>query len=96
MSTASNPRECWMAWVSGRVQGVGFRYSAQRQAINLQLTGWVRNLSDGRVEICFAGSTHAVSAMKQWLHHGPTYAEVASVEFEPALCPQLTPQFEIR
>jgi acylphosphatase len=66
--------------VSGRVQGVGFRYFAQREARALDLTGWARNLDDGRVEVYAAGRHDRLDDMAAALHIGPAMADVRSVE----------------
>jgi len=67
--------------VKGRVQGVGFRYSAQRQAESLGLSGWVRNLGDGEtVEAEFEGERSQLKKMLQWCRSGPTFASVDDVE----------------
>ncbi len=66
--------------ISGRVQGVGFRASCQRQAVALGLTGWVRNRWDGTVEALFEGPAEAVDAMLAWCHQGPPAAYVTGVE----------------
>ena len=66
--------------VSGRVQGVGFRYIAQRKAEELGLSGWARNLDDGRVEVYAAGSIERLSDLAAALHIGPRMAEVRGVE----------------
>lgn len=73
-------------YVSGRVQGVGFRYSTYHQAIRLNLGGWVRNLDDGRVEAVFEGEADAVREMIAWCREGPPGARVGrvEVEWEPA------------
>lgn len=73
--------------VSGRVQGVFFRASTRDEARRLGLTGWVRNLSDGRVEAVFEGEEERVKEMVEWCHHGPSYASVSDVEveFSPAV-----------
>lgn len=68
------------ATVSGRVQGVGFRYSACTEALRLGLVGWVRNLDDGRVELEAEGAPDAVGALADWLAHGPAGARVEGVE----------------
>lgn len=62
--------------VSGRVQGVGFRWSALERAEALGINGWVRNLSDGSVEVWAEGQTEAVAEMIAWLRHGPAWASV--------------------
>jgi acylphosphatase len=66
--------------VSGRVQGVGFRYFAQQKAAELGLDGWARNLNDGRVEVYAAGAADRLSDLATALHLGPRWAEVRRVE----------------
>lgn len=66
--------------VSGRVQGVWFRDSCRSLAESKGVRGWVRNLSDGRVEAVFEGAEPAVEAMVEWAMEGPTRAEVSAVE----------------
>ncbi|MGN2249360.1 acylphosphatase [Frateuria sp. GZRe14] len=66
--------------VSGRVQGVFYRASTRGQARQLDLTGHVRNLPDGRVEVVAHGSAEALDALERWLWQGPPAAEVEGVE----------------
>ena len=66
--------------IDGVVQGVWFRASTQREAVAFGLSGWVRNLPDGRVEAVFEGSADAVARMVDWCHRGPDRAIVTSVE----------------
>jgi acylphosphatase len=61
------------------VQGVGFRAGCARQARVAGVGGWVRNLSDGRVEAVFEGSRASVDALVRWCHDGPGYAHVDRV-----------------
>jgi acylphosphatase len=68
--------------ISGRVQGVNFRWYTQRQAQELGLTGWVRNRGDGRVEAVFEGEKQAVERAVTWCHVGPPSARVDGVETE--------------
>lgn len=68
--------------VSGRVQGVWFRQSAREQAVALSVAGWVRNLSDGRVEAEFEGPVAAVERMVSWCREGPRGAYVAAIDVE--------------
>lgn len=67
-------------FVSGRVQGVGFRYFVRRAAEPLGLVGWVRNLPDGRVEVVGSGSREAVAELHSALARGPRFARVDNVE----------------
>ena len=67
-------------FVTGRVQGVGFRVHTQMQAESLGLTGWVRNVWDGRVEAVFEGPQVAVQRMVDWCRRGPPAAHVTNVE----------------
>jgi acylphosphatase len=66
--------------ISGRVQGVNFRWYTQRKAFELDLTGWVRNLWDGRVEAVFEGREEAVRKAVSWCHIGSPTAQVDDVE----------------
>jgi acylphosphatase len=70
------------ATVRGRVQGVGFRASAAREARRLGLGGWVRNGNDGGVEVLAQGDTAGVDAFLAWLRRGPPSAHVLAVEPE--------------
>lgn len=70
--------------VSGRVQGVFFRASTRAQAERLGLSGYARNLADGRVEVLACGKSEALDALERWLWQGPPAAEVTAVEREPA------------
>jgi len=72
-------------FVQGRVQGVGFRYFAQRAAAELGLTGYVRNLDDGRVEIYAAGPVEKLSEMAGRLRRGPTWADVRGFQEQEAV-----------
>jgi acylphosphatase len=67
-------------FVSGSVQGVFFRYEARERARSRGLSGWVRNIPDGRVEAVFEGPEDAVEALVEWCRHGPRGAEVTDVE----------------
>lgn len=68
-------------FVSGRVQGVFFRDHTQRWASSLGLTGWVRNLYDGRVEAVVEGEREKIEGLIAKLKQGPTMADVTNVEF---------------
>lgn len=83
-------------FVSGRVQGVGFRHLAQQRATALGLMGWVRNLPDGRVELKVGGTNEAVQKMIGWLQVGPPQAHVKNVEVYEASWDQPMTSFEIR
>lgn len=67
-------------FISGWVQGVFFRLSAQELAQRSGVTGWVRNLRDGRVEAVFEGEEEAVERLVAWCHRGPPGAEVKDVD----------------
>jgi acylphosphatase len=66
--------------VSGRVQGVGFRFFVLRRAQELGLTGYATNLADGRVEIVARGSESQLQALDSAVRTGPRHAKVAQVE----------------
>jgi acylphosphatase len=67
-------------WVSGQVQGVWFRESTRRVAESLGLSGWVRNLPDGRVEAVFEGEQAQVERAVDFVRQGPPRARVLAVE----------------
>jgi len=69
-------------YISGRVQGVFFRANACKKACSLGLTGWVRNLSDGRVEAVFEGEDAAAAAMRDWCRTGTPPARVDCLKAE--------------
>ncbi len=70
------------ALISGRVQGVSFRYYTYHEALKLGLHGWVRNLWDGRVEAEFQGEKPAIERMLEWCERGPPSAKVDLVEVD--------------
>lgn len=69
-------------FVSGRVQGVGYRMSTWEAATDLGLSGWVRNLPEGRVEAVFEGTRNVVEKMIHWCHQGNPAAVVKDVAVE--------------
>ncbi|WP_293340864.1 acylphosphatase [Microcoleus sp. CAWBG58] len=79
MENQSPPPVRVRVFVSGLVQGVGYRYSTMNQAKYLRLGGWVRNLADGRVEAVFEGNKQAVETMIDWCRRGPTGAAVSEL-----------------
>jgi acylphosphatase len=68
--------------ISGRVQGVGFRYFTEAAAAREGLHGWVRNLPDGRVEAAAEGEAAAVDRFERAIRHGPAGAHVEAVDVE--------------
>ncbi|QZZ22153.1 acylphosphatase [Leptothermofonsia sichuanensis E412] len=83
------------AFISGIVQGVGYRFTTQDRAVQLGVRGWVRNLPDGRVEAVFEGPKQLVEEMVRWCYQGPRGAIVRTVDvaYEP---PEGLQGFEIR
>ncbi|RJX15458.1 acylphosphatase [Candidatus Bathyarchaeota archaeon] len=67
-------------YVSGRVQGVFFRYETRKEAVKRNVKGWVRNLPDGRVEAVFEGEKEDVEKLIDFCHKGPPLAKVEKVE----------------
>jgi acylphosphatase len=82
-------------FISGRVQGVGYRFATVDTASQLGLSGWVRNLPDSRVEAVFEGVQEVVEEMIRWCHQGPPAAMVKDVvvEYEE---PEGLNRFEVR
>ena len=77
-----------LCWVSGRVQGVYYRGSAAQRAHELGVTGYARNLPDGRVEVLACGADAAVQAFVEWLWVGSTASRVTEVEVAEVPCDQ--------
>ena len=69
-------------WFSGRVQGVFFRANTREKAIQYGVSGWVKNLPDGRVEAVFEGDEDAVRKLIHWCSHHQPYAVVDDVKIE--------------
>lgn len=81
--------------ISGMVQGVGYRAFAEREARRIGVTGWARNLDDGRVEVHANGTSGQLDDFEARLRQGPRWAEVRTVEvFEAAVSP--AGEFHIR
>ena len=68
---------------TGRVQGVGFRYAAQRKAAQLKLGGWIANRADGAVEGVVSGEDSALGRFNTWLSDGPPGARVLTLKWQP-------------
>ena len=70
--------------IKGRVQGVFYRVSTREKAMELNLTGWVKNCLNGSVEACFQGDESNVNEMISWCHIGPEMAQVDHVISTPS------------
>lgn len=86
---------CYRYLIEGRVQGVFYRASAKQAADRCGIRGWVRNLSDGRVESFACGDEQQLREFEKWLHEGPRLALVNVVTKNVAPCEE-TPGFEMR
>ena len=75
--------------IEGMVQGVGFRFFVQHKAAALGISGWARNLSDGRVEVYATGEEERLADLAAALHMGPRMARVRSVEEQDAAVEKL-------
>lgn len=82
--------------ISGRVQGVGFRFFTEAAARREGLHGWVQNAPDGRVEIAVEGDAEAVERFERTIRHGPPAARVADVEVDILIPSDRTTGFTIR
>ena len=82
--------------VSGRVQGVGFRFFAREAAAAEGIHGWVANLSDGRVEVHAEGDRETVDRFERTIRRGPAGARVEHVWVDEGTAPIGTPRFQIR
>jgi acylphosphatase len=84
MIESDHSPSCMHVFISGRVQGVGYRYNTYRQARQLNIKGWVQNLKDGRVEAWFEGEPDAIERMLRWCQGGPLSAKVEAVSAQTA------------
>ncbi len=84
------------AIVTGVVHGVGFRYTTRERAQRLGLAGWVRNRSDGTVEIWAQGTADALAEFAAFLERGPRFATVTSLSVEDVEPDGTLDQFQIR
>lgn len=82
--------------ISGRVQGVNFRAYVKKKAESMRLVGWVRNLSDGKVEAVFEGETEDVRRMVTWCNIGPPAARVDDVKTDWDTAAKDLSGFELR
>ena len=81
--------------ITGRVQGVGFRYFVEREARRIGVTGWARNLDDGRVEVHANGTAQQLDDLEARLRQGPAHADVRGFEVREAAVSE-TAGFHIR
>ncbi|HOQ31574.1 MAG TPA: acylphosphatase [Candidatus Hydrogenedens sp.] len=82
--------------IYGIVQGVGYRYSTYRKALQLGITGWVRNKSDGSVEAVFEGAREKLEEMLSWCREGPSGAYVSEIKVQWEEGDERYNNFEIR
>ena len=75
------PFECVKGHVSGRVQGVGFRYFVSQHARAESICGYVSNLPDGRVEFVLQGEKPAIARMLEVIRQGPSYSRVTDLDY---------------
>lgn len=83
-------------FISGRVQGVSYRYATHNQALSLGLKGWVRNLSDGRVEVWIEGSETLQNKLLTWCYEGPAFAHVSHIDIQNVSSTSLCETFKIK
>ena len=69
-------------WIEGNVQGVFFRANTRDKAVSLEITGWVKNLSDGRVEAVFEGEDEAIKEILEFCREAPFGAKVDDMEIK--------------
>ena len=82
--------------ISGTVQGVGYRWSCQRAAKGIGVTGWVRNLPDGRVEAVAQGTKEQVEQFIRWCYRGPEEARVTDIAVTSGEAAEEVQDFGIR
>lgn len=69
-------------YITGKVQGVWFRASTKKQADQLGITGWAKNLPDGRVEVLAFGDRERIKLFYDWLKQGPPLAQVIDISYQ--------------
>jgi len=87
---------CLHCYISGQVQGIGYRANARREAIQLDISGWVKNLDDGGVEALLCGEAENVHKLVSWMYRGPAGAVVDAVVTEPRELEDNLVGFEVR
>jgi acylphosphatase len=87
---------CFTVIVHGTVQGVGFRFFVRNKAISLKITGWVRNLSDGTVEIEAQGQVSNLEQLLHFIEAGPIGSQVDKVDLQWHQAERASKTFEIR
>jgi acylphosphatase len=80
-------------YVSGRVQGVGFRYFVKKHAEALAVVGYVKNLPDGRVEFLLQGNKAAILTLLENIRTGPSYSQVTGVTAEELISDEISERF---
>lgn len=93
MATKRQEAKRW--YIGGIVQGVGFRYFTRHHARTLNLTGYARNLDDGRVEVYAVGPPESLNEFASALHKGPPMSDVRSVEEQEAIIEKRS-DFQVR
>jgi acylphosphatase len=88
-------KKAFTADIRGRVQGVGFRYSAYNRAKRLGLTGWIKNERDGSVHVECEGQADKVEQFEKWLKKGPPGAQVRDTDFRYKEAQDMYPAFTI-
>ena len=96
MTTGPPEASGFAGTVTGRVQGVGFRYFVARAARSLRLSGYVRNLPDGAVEVVASGDRAQLESLVALLEKGPPGAEVESVSLDWSILLDVTGPFDVR
>lgn len=83
-------------YITGKVQGVGFRYFAQKKATELDVTGWVKNMPDGRVMVMALGDKTDVDTFIDYLKTGPSMAKVSDVSINKMPEPEQFEDFRVK
>ena len=95
MQAQQDQLQAYHVYVSGKVQGVYYRASTAKKAQLLGLSGWVKNLADGRVELFAQGDAESLEKLLNWCKKGPMLAKVSNVECEVAQLDEKMAQFEV-
>lgn len=82
--------------IHGKVQGVFYRVYTQEKAEKLELTGWVKNMPDGTVEVCLQGKEDAINKMIEWCREGSPSSKVEDIKIERGAAQEELSEFEVR
>jgi len=95
LSQQEDVKKAYHLIIEGRVQGVSYRFSTQKKALEYQVKGWVKNLADGSVEAVIEGGQENLEKLLNWCYEGPAFAEVNQIQ-KTEISPEGFAEFRIK